>query len=390
MNLRLAILFLMIPSLCSSQVILNEVQSSNTGTINDDNGEYEDWIELHNPGDTELDIGGLVLKDNVDVWRIPEGHAATVIPPHGYFLLWADDEEIEGPFHTNFKLSASNGEYLGLFESDSVTEIESVNIPPLADNHSFGKCGGTTWNVLTSPTPLLHNDCSTLRVILSEIQSSNSSTLSDEWGDYDDWIELYNPNPFQVDIAGLVFKNNMHVWRVPPGDENTLMLPGSYLLIWADNEEPEGTLHANFRLSASESLIICGSDSTTVIDSILIPEITENSSYGMCPGGEWKIFSDPTPLEDNNCASGGIQTVVGKGFVVYPKIAGDKIFIRIPESLTGRAGVKLCSVSGAVLLDERAASTEHVISLEQYASGMYILLLSAGDTFCKERIIKSN
>lgn len=30
------------------------------------------------------------------------------------------------------------------------------------------------------------------QVIINEYQSSNDMTIADEWGDYDDWIEIYN------------------------------------------------------------------------------------------------------------------------------------------------------------------------------------------------------
>jgi len=154
------------------------------------------------------------------------------------------------------------------------------------------------------------------QVIISEFQPRNSSTICDEWGDYDDWIELYNPNDHSVNIEGMVLKNNAHIWGIPEGDTSTLLSPGSYFLIWADHEEPEGIFHANFRLSASESLIICESDSTTIIDSTVIPSLPEDVSYGRCPDGEWRIFDAPSPMEDNNCESAIKQTIETKDFLI--------------------------------------------------------------------------
>jgi hypothetical protein len=66
------------------------------------------------------------------------------------------------------------------------------------------------------------------QVIISEIQSSNSSAVSDEWGDFDDWIELCNPGDLPVNIEGMVMKNNAHIWGIPAGDTSTLLVPGSY------------------------------------------------------------------------------------------------------------------------------------------------------------------
>jgi len=156
MKISFVTMFLFITSVCFSQVIINEIQSSNTSTVADNFGEFDDWIEIYNPSNTPVDIGGLVLKDNVDTWQIP---ANTIILPNEFLLLWADDEESQGEYHTNFKLSAANGEFLGLFESDGLTEIESVNIPPLSENQSYVKCLNGEWSIINDPTPLAINDC---------------------------------------------------------------------------------------------------------------------------------------------------------------------------------------------------------------------------------------
>ena len=124
MKLLSLTIFLFIADFCCSQVIINEIQSSNASTVFDNYGEYEDWIEIFNTSDVAVDIGGLVLKDNVDTWQIPLGDTTTILSPKEYFILWADDQVFQGKFHTNFKLSAANGEFLGLYESDSTTVID--------------------------------------------------------------------------------------------------------------------------------------------------------------------------------------------------------------------------------------------------------------------------
>lgn len=113
----------------------------------------------------------MVLKNKIDTWQIPIGDTTTIISPQGYFLLWVDDEEVQGKFHTNFKLSAANGEILGLCEPDSVTVIDSVTFPPLSDNQSYGKCNGNEWVVFNNPSPLSINHC----------VSSGIYPLKDQW-----------------------------------------------------------------------------------------------------------------------------------------------------------------------------------------------------------------
>ena len=143
MKRLITILFLSFNVSCFAQVNLNEMQSSNNSSISDDFGEFDDWIEIYNPTTDSVEIGGLILKDQVDTWTIPTGSSLTLIPPGGYFLIWADDQEFQGDFHTNFKL-ASGGEFLGLYEGDGLTVVDSITIPALPPNDSYIKCS-TGW-----------------------------------------------------------------------------------------------------------------------------------------------------------------------------------------------------------------------------------------------------
>ncbi len=188
------------------QVTLNEMQSSNNATIADEQGEFDDWIELYNPTDEAIEIGGLVLKDQVDTWAIPTGDPATLIPPNAYFLLWADDQEFQGAFHTNFKL-ASGGEFLGLYESDSSTVIDSLTIPALAANDSYFKCNDE-WAPTSMPTPLQDNDC-----MPSFIQNRLTSDL----------FEITMSGNKQLEISNKLDLGNSNTVSVYSLDGNQLM-----------------------------------------------------------------------------------------------------------------------------------------------------------------------
>jgi hypothetical protein len=177
MKQSLIIILLASSFLGFGQVRLSEMQSSNTNTIADNFGEYDDWVEIHNPTNDSVEIGGLILKDQLDTWEIPTGDPSTHLPPDGYFLLWADDQEFQGIFHTNFKL-ASGGEFLGLYENDGVTVIDSITIPAMAANLSYIRCE-SGWMQTTTPSPLAQNDCS---ASIGEINTTGdlfSITLND-------------------------------------------------------------------------------------------------------------------------------------------------------------------------------------------------------------------
>jgi len=112
-----------------AQVEISEFMASNDETLQDEDGDYSDWIELHNTSGSAVSLSGWYLTDDdeeLDKWQLP----ATTIDANGYLIVFASDKDraVSGSeLHTNFKLKSS-GEYLALVESDGVT-VESEYTP---------------------------------------------------------------------------------------------------------------------------------------------------------------------------------------------------------------------------------------------------------------------
>jgi hypothetical protein len=135
-------------------VVINEFMASNTGIIKDEADETEDWIELYNNTDNDIDLSGYFLTDKADdleKWTFPAG---TVIKAKGYLVIWADEDQEQGSLHSNFKLSASGEEILLLDKQkvildnvvfgQQVTNKSTARIPNGIGNfvigdHTFGK-----------------------------------------------------------------------------------------------------------------------------------------------------------------------------------------------------------------------------------------------------------
>ncbi|PHR27615.1 MAG: hypothetical protein COA38_13190 [Fluviicola sp.] len=203
------------------QVRLNEMQSSNSNTITDNFGENDDWVEIHNPTIDSVEIGGLILKDQLDTWAIPTGDPSTYLPPGGYLLLWADDQESQGIFHTNFKL-ASGGEFLGLYESDGVTVIDSITIPGMNPDLSYIRCE-SGWAQTNLPSPLAENNCI---VNIGEINTSNESfsiTLNDNGALTID-IKDYSLSEYSILLYSM---DGMKVIDCPLKEKKTILSPQS-------------------------------------------------------------------------------------------------------------------------------------------------------------------
>ena len=134
-----------------SDIVLNELLPVNTTIVTDQDGEYDDWIELYNLSGTVKDISGYFLSDNKDhfsKWEFPSG---TSIPGNGYLIVWADDDSAQVGLHANFKLS-SLGEEVVLSTPDG-TLIDKVIYPGQTLELSFSRnpdgTGSFKWQVPT-------------------------------------------------------------------------------------------------------------------------------------------------------------------------------------------------------------------------------------------------
>jgi hypothetical protein len=121
---------------------INEFMASNRSTSQDPQGQYDDWIEIHNYGADALNVGGMYLTDDLAVptqWLVPDNDpAATTIPAGGYLLIWADNDTEDPGLHANFRLNAG-GEEIGLFDTDGATLIDSIVFPDQSADVSFGR-----------------------------------------------------------------------------------------------------------------------------------------------------------------------------------------------------------------------------------------------------------
>jgi len=126
--------------------------------MTDPQNEYDDWIEIYNPGAAAVDVAGMYLTDDLrepTTWQFPSGHPElTRIAPGGFLLLWADGDSADAGLHANFNLSAA-GEEIGLFDSDGVTLVDSVSFGEQFVDVSYGRYpdGAAGWTFMGWPTP---------------------------------------------------------------------------------------------------------------------------------------------------------------------------------------------------------------------------------------------
>jgi hypothetical protein len=135
--------------------IISEFMADNVSTIADEDGAYTDWIEIHNPDATPVDLTNWCLTDNAATlgkWRFP----AVTLAPGDFLIVWASGKNrrvVGQPLHTNFSLSAG-GEYLALVKADGLTIAQqfSPEYPPQDPNRAYGVSFNTTTAVPSGAT----------------------------------------------------------------------------------------------------------------------------------------------------------------------------------------------------------------------------------------------
>ena len=172
-----------------SQVVINEYSAANLNSFRDSYLKTEDWIELYNTSDIDINIGGYFLSDKEDKpskWAIPDG---TIIPAKGHlvFLCSGRDEARNGEFHTNFKLTQTNDNEFVVLSSPDENIIESYKLELTLVEHSRARItdGAAEWGIFTNPSYGVSNDNS-----VSHVRYTNTPSMDMEAGYYEESITV--------------------------------------------------------------------------------------------------------------------------------------------------------------------------------------------------------
>jgi hypothetical protein len=201
-----------------------------------------------------------------------------------------------------------------------------------AAGHGITDCAsnafdGGSWTNILDPTFALP------KVRLNEFLTANFNTngLTDQFGELEDWIELYNYGTNSVDLAGYSLTDDLDYpgkWVFP----SVTLDAGQYLVVFASGRDLTavgGTnqLHTSFSLSsAGEYLGLFNAESPRAVLTEFAPEYPPQRtdySYGYDPTNALKYFSIPTPGTGNGSSAitGSVAEVhftVERGFFNQP------------------------------------------------------------------------
>ena len=262
-------------------LFLSEVVTDNRTVLADALGHRGPWLEVVNRGATVLDLSGVHLSDdyaNLARWTFPKG---AVIAPGQYRVVWLDgqvNETTADEWHASLSLSAKPGlVVLSQTAQGAAFVLDALAYPALGSDQSFGSpTSGGGPQLLFSPTPGRANDAVAplLGVRINEWMASNQSTIAEPTtGQYADWIELYNPNRQEIDLAGYGLTDDPSAKFKTVFPAATRIGAQGFLLVWADGRDAastpnDGAVHASFKLSQEgETIALYGPNGLLVRSS---------------------------------------------------------------------------------------------------------------------------
>ena len=290
---------------------ITEVMADNATFFGDENGEYPDYVEIHNISSAPVDLSGWSLSDRSDKltrWQFP----SMTLPVDGYLAVHCSGEDRrDDPSHLHASFRISNkGDTLFLTAPNGQT-VSYVKTPAMEPDQCYSLLE-TGWSRQFSPSPNQPNtpqgaDAAAMEIMagndtgvrITEILASSSKS--------NDWIELYNGTSSPVDLSGWGLSDNAgrpRKWQFPSG---TTIQPGAYLGVFANglNDSAEGRIQTSYSLSADGGYsVVLSRPEGAIVDRVFVPMQYEDISYGRLEGQNGlRYFTTVTPGAPNDSPS---------------------------------------------------------------------------------------
>ena len=269
-----------------------------------------------------------------DVWWEPQnpvtGDSITI---HAAAFGYPDIDHINVIIHNvnNGSYDSYPMQYDPLWVTNTPEEEDhwAVTIPPVESVGDIGiRFMSTNTNQSTGVTPItgewfikVATSLLTENVMINELLAINDAVNSDEYGEFDDWLELYNHGTDTVYLDNHYLTDdpdNFTKWRFP--ESSLAIAPNEYLIVWCDDDDEQGSIHTNFKLSGNgEFIAFTNPDGETVIDSLTFAEQIADISYGRYPDGSeiWQLMN-PTPgITNTQELRSNVNLIIPSQYTVY-------------------------------------------------------------------------
>tara|TARA_B100000900_G_scaffold154022_1_gene130817 strand:- start:2794 stop:5037 length:2244 start_codon:yes stop_codon:yes gene_type:complete len=202
-------------------------------------------------------------------------------------------------------------------------------------------------------------------LVINELMSNNKSTVEDNSGKNEDWIELYNSSNFPISTNNLYLSDtisNLLKWKLP----NSVIYPDDYLIVWADEDGNQGSDHANFKLSNSGEIVILSNSDSTIVDSISFPTQNQDISFGRSPNGHGDFTMLTPTFKSNNDFTFIFNSTNRNNFKAYPNPFNEKLIVKTSSNFS------IKDILGKQVLRNKKNT---IINTQNWKSGTYFIHL---------------
>ena len=292
------------------------------------------------------------------------------------------------------------GETLFTFNIDVNDDLEiespedlTFTIVPLSNIIEVGLNSTSTLSILDNDSEAVTSD-----LYINEVMASNTNTIADEFGDFNDWIEIYNNASTPADLAGLSITDDVTLpakYQFPSGSATTVIAPGGFILVWADNTIAQGALHTNFTLSPAGEYVGLYASNGELIDSLTYEALGPDESFGyeIEVDGEFVIFEagTTTPNASNTTSSVGIENVSSLKTSLFPNPANENVQINF-EGFSGEIQLHIFDVSGRLLVQKRINEGIQLLNIntQELPTGSYLIRLGSKNERVYRKLIVQN
>jgi len=315
--------------------------------------------------------------------------SSKAIPGNEYWVrAFVEDEDAVPDVQLVYQVNSGSTAYAGMFDDGGHHDRQAGDgfygciLPAFQFNETLSWQISATDNLnQTSLLPCLPAFISFLpssdpQLFINELMADNDSTIADEYGEYDNWLEIYNGDDEAVWLGDKYLSDNLSnpdKWQLP----DLTMQPGAFLLIWADGEPEQGPLHTDYKLNdEGEELGIFDNESTGyfLIDNITWGAQQIDISFGRQTDGgvPWIFFNEPTPGYSNTSYGLPEEKMHGQGVVFYPNpVTGGVIHFEEPFSgiLTDTVGKIMWKGKKVMMIDA-----------SRFPTGIYFIVGSQGNS----------
>ena len=203
-------------------------------------------------------------------------------------------------------------------------------------------------------------------LVINEIMAGNSTSVPDQDGEYDDWVELYNGNNFSLNLNGYYLsdnENDLFKWSFP----NISISPNDYLIIWCDTAgSSQVGLHTTYRLSAEQEEVYLSDPNGNVIDAVHFVNMITDQGYARVPNGtgimKYQNHSFDAPNSTPTFSNEDYNKI---NFRAYPNPSNNIVY------LLGVSGnINVFNVMGEKIFEDIGIKT---IDISKWKSGIYLI-----------------